>query len=251
MKKLNIKSLALLGLTALFLGSCATDAPDSSAEPITIDSTESGLSRTFDKKIKPLSLEEAFLKLPLHLEGIDILDELSKKERKSLLEEGKIDGLTASKTGNVLTIQEDFQNTDDDNEQATLLELVTFIKKDKKTLLFVSAYSIEEQNSNKILSQQQLFLEYNGTAWNDAAYQIPEISLQDFYAEDFDVSALTETHIEWELDKNDPSKINAIIQYDKYADGPISKDELITKESNQVSLVWQESFFKKQQTPLE
>lgn len=252
MEKLNIKSLALLVLTSLFLAACVSDNPiDNNTDPIIIDSTKGKTSRTGGKEIKPLSSEEAFLSLPSNIEGINLFDELSKKERKALINNGKINGLTSSKIGNILSIQESFQNTEDENEQISLLELTTFIKDDGKTLLLVSTYKITAKNRSKILSDQQLFMEYDGTEWTDASYQIPEIELKDFYNEDFDVSTLSETHIQWKLDKNNPNQLNAIIQYDKYSDAPISKDALITNESNQVSLVWKNNIFVQEVTPLQ
>lgn len=253
MKKINIKSFATLALIPLFLGACVNDTPPIEPEtnPITIDSTEGKTSRTGGQKMKPLSSEEAFLTLPTNLAGLNILDELSKKERKNLINNGKINGLTSSKVGNILSIQEAFQNTEDENEQISLLELATFIKNNGQTVLLVSAYKIKAKNRSRVLSDQQLFMEYNGTVWEDGSYQVPEVTIQDFYDKDFDVSALTETHIQWELDKNNPNQLNAIIQYDKYEGETISSDALITNESNQVSLIWEQNTFAKKITPLQ
>lgn len=235
-------------LTGILFQNCQNSGNTDNNPKEVVDSLPDLKSRT--SNVRGMTAEELFLRVPNEAIQLEGWDKLSVKNRKELIQKGRIDALSATIDGNHLSIVEQFQNEDDETERAASLDIVVFRHSEEETnIIFVGQKYIHEdkRRSDELVSQK--FWQYDGKNWSDITASIPTIETNMFFDKDFDVRAATEHFILLGAAKINENTLSATLLYENYGKFGIKPEKMITNESYAMNLIWNGQSFELQRKP--
>jgi hypothetical protein len=199
---------------------------------------------------RAITVENIFIKLPEEAFQAEGWDNISTKERRHLLSKGNLDAFEANVNENQIIIKEQFQNEDDQNERAAVVEMMVFrhAEEDYNIVYMGQKYVHEnERKSDEPISAN--FWRFDGRHWHEISEDVPQISTADFFEENFDLSKVEADHIIISPNQEYDNALSASLAYDLYEEYGLGQDQLVTKERYFVNLIWNGQMFEKQRKP--
>lgn len=250
MNRMTILKSGIFLLTLSLFISCNNTQTENVEEPVTVGENETPPLNSRASQARAITVENIFVKLPEEAFQAEGWQNMSTKERRYLLSKGSLDAFEASVQDNQIEIKERFQNEDDNNERAAVVEMVVF-RHDKEdyNIVFMGQKYVHEnkRKSDEFISMN--FWRFDGRHWHEISKDIPKISTADFFEEDFKLSSVEEDHIIVSPNEEYDNELSASLSYDKYLDYGLTPDQLVTNERFFVNLIWNGQMFEKQRKP--
>ncbi|MFK7798572.1 MAG: hypothetical protein AB8E82_14065 [Aureispira sp.] len=227
----------LTGILVLFFLSACSNEDYLSQQEADVDKTKE-LDNTTLRELKShkkqrLTIEKAFVQLPVSQLLLEGLRSISAIERKQLLKERKIDGYTCTVVGNYLEVVELPDNLNDETEELERLTIAVYNALTDNTVVFISQELVGEKRHKKRIVQQQ-FLAYDKGLWHNIRQELPLVTTTTFLEESTTNLKSSKNYIYFDLQETDIHYLQAHLQHTFY---PI-EDSITLKEAYEVAYVW-------------
>jgi len=200
--------------------------------------------------VRNMTSEQIFLRLPQEVIKLEGFEKMTLKHRKELLQKGSLGDLRAEIKNHYLSVRENFENEDDDNERAAILEMTIFQHSEEDYILVyvLQKYSSEDKLlGDELLSQG--FWKYDGKEWTVETAAIPTITTAMFFDKGFNLSKVKEDFITWTPAAINDRTLTASLSYDKYAKFGLKPETLIKNETHIINIIWNGQLFEVQRKP--
>lgn len=223
-------------LVFFFLSACSNEGywrQQGSGVDKTKELDNSTLRGLKNYKKQRLTIEKAFVQLPVSQLLLEGLRGISTIERKRLLKERQIDGYVCTVVGNYLEIVELPDNLNDEAEELERLTIAVYNALTNNTVVFISQELVGEKRRKKRIVQQQ-FLAYDKGQWHNIRQELPLVNTTTFLEDSTTNSKSSKNYIYFDLQETDIHYLQAHLQHNFY---PI-EDSITQKEAYEVAYVW-------------